>query len=582
MSLSSPSAPAPRPSSLPRRGVSREAALLPHLIATSLIATFLVITLASCMPGSEAPSTSLADEAPTQTPRLSDQLGAIPHPIETNSPLAQSYFNQGLTLIFGFNHEAAIEAFEEAIRLDPNCGACHWGIALALGPNINRPMGPTAAKRAHQEAQEAVRLTKKGSRDRAYAEALAPRYQAEPTEDRSALDLAYAESMRALVQANPDDFDAAVLFAESLMDLTPWAYWTSEAKPRKYTNELIAALESVLEREPRHVGANHYYIHAVEEYFPERAEAAADRLATLAPEAGHLVHMPSHIYWRIGRYDDAADINARASEADEKFFAWCRGGNFYRAAYYPHNVHFLWAAAAAEGRQDLALMTARKLAAVTKGGLKEVPTLQEFVAIPMLTMARFGMWDALFAETKPSDDDVYLAGIWQYTRGLAELRDGYSDYGRAARYRLGLIIDDPRSAELILAGGTASARALLEIAAADLDAELALSGASFDDAVSHLERATVLHDALPYMEPPPWYAPPRQALGAVLLDLGRAAEAEAVYLEDLKQYPKNGWSLFGLAKSFELRGDDAKAEWARQGHARAWARADVKLERTRF
>lgn len=527
-------------------------------------------------PGRDAPAE--IDPAP----RLSEAYGARSHPIETDSPRAQRYFEQGLALVFGFNHEAAIESFEEALRLDPDCGMCRWGIALALGPNINRPMGPDAARRARRESQLALAQTAPGTRDRAYAEALAVRYAEEPLEDRSALDRAYADAMRALSAADPDDVDAAVLFAESLMDLYPWNYYTDDGTPREFTPEILATLESVLERAPDHVGANHYYIHAVEEFSPERGEIAADRLAELAPEAGHLVHMPSHIYWRVGRYEDAADINQRAAAVDEQFFAWCGGGPFYRAAYYPHNVHFLWAAAATEGRRELALTTARKLAAVTRPALAEAPLVQEFVAIPMFTMARFGMWDALLGEPRPSDEHVYVLGVWHYTRALARIRRDGPDAAAEASRGLDAAIADPRAAELMLAGGTSSARDLLEIAREHLDAERALARGDTSAGLAAYERAVSRHDALPYMEPPPWYAPPRQALGAVLLELGRAEDAEAAYRADLAQYPKNGWSLLGLAQSLEAQGEDAKAAWARQGHARAWARADVRLERTRF
>ncbi len=541
-----------------------------------------LLTLVSCLPYSPAPPPPDADAA--STPRLLEGLGDQKHPIATTSSLAQQYFDQGLILVFGFNHEAAVESFDEALRHDPDCGMCHWGIALALGPNINRPMGPVAAARAYASAQRALALARRSGnkREQAYAAALSTRYADPPPNDRASLDLAYAGAMRELHLADASDADSAILFAEALMDLYPWAYWTREAKPREYTEEIISTLELVLERTPEHVGANHYYIHAVEEFFPHKGEMAADRLGALAPDAGHLVHMPSHIYWRIGRYADAAEINQRASEADERFFAWCRGGAFYQAAYYPHNVHFLWAAAATEGRRDLALMSARKLAAVTSPGLRALPNLQEFVAIPMLTMARFGLWDAILGEPGPSDEDIYLTGIWHYTRGLAELRTGKADRARKRREALSEAIDDPRAASLILAGGTSSARALLEIARAHLDSEIAEAEGDGSAAVAHLRRASELHDELPYMEPPPWYSPPRQALGALLLDLDRAEEAEAVYLQDLEQYPKNGWSLFGLSQSLRARGEIARADWARKGFEEAWQRADVELSRSRF
>jgi tetratricopeptide (TPR) repeat protein len=489
-----------------------------------------------------------------------------------------------LILIFGFNHEAAIRAFEEAARLDPTCAMCHWGIALALGPNINAPMGPEAAARAFLELEHARELGAGSSsaREKAYIAALAKRYAKQNPEDRSGLDRAYADAMRELHHAEPTDVDAATLFAEALMDLYPWAYWTPDAQPREFTQEIIDTLETVIEGAPEHVGANHYYIHAVEEFYPEKGEAAADRLGDLAPDAGHLVHMPSHIYWRVGRYQEAAEINQRATAADEAYFAWCRPGAFYRAAYYPHNIHFLWAAASAEGRSDLALMSARKLAAETRPSLDQVPFLQEFVAIPMLTLARFARWDALLAEARPDESKLYLTGIWHYSRGLAQIRTGDRASAIESLARLRLTRREEGSAMLMLAGGTASAAQLLEIAAAHLEGEIALTQDRSEAAIEALETAAALHDALPYMEPPPWYAPPRQILGALLLDAGRSSEAEAVYREDLRQYPKNGWSLLGLAQSLRAQGEDAKADWAQQGFETAWARADVELTRSRL
>lgn len=539
-----------------------------------------VATLLSCDP-TRTPAG--AEEVPA-APRLLTNLGDQKHPIQTNSALAQQYFDQGLIFTFGFNHEAAIRSFEEASRLDPDCGMCRWGIALALGPNINAPMGPAAAARAYDEIQHALILTadRRNERERAYIETLAARYAQTEPKDRSALDKAYADAMRALHHADPSDADAATLFAEALMDLYPWAYWTAEAKPKEFTREIVATLESVLEDSPNHIGANHYYIHAVEEFFPEKGEAAADRLAPLAPDAGHLVHMPSHIYWRLGRYEDAAEINRRASESDERFFAWCRAGTFYRAAYYPHNLHFLWAAAAAEGRRDLALMTARKLAATTRPGVSEFPFMQEFIATPMLTMARFGLWDAILGESKPADDEIFLIGIWHYTRGLAQVRLGSIEDARHSIAELRAAEQDEAAAALPLAGGTASAARLLAIGLAHLEGEFAIANDRMNDAVGKFELATELYDALPYMEPPPWYAPPRQSLGALLLEQGRASEAEAIYLEDLRQYPKNGWSLLGLTQSLEAQGESVRANWARKGFEAAWARADVVLTRSRM
>jgi tetratricopeptide (TPR) repeat protein len=516
-------------------------------------------------------------------PRLLDGLGSHSHPIQTSSPLAQRYFDQGMVLTFGFNHEAAIRSFEEAARLDPQCAMCVWGIAFALGPNINAAMGPAAGERAARETQRALALRAHASeRERAYIDALAQRYQSPPPEDRGALDLAFANAMRDLHQADPNDLDAAVLFAESLMDLYPWAYWTADEQPREYTLEVLAVLEGVMQQAPEHVGANHLYIHAVEEHFPERAVAAAERLGTLAPDAGHLVHMPSHIFWRVGRYGEAAQMNQLAIGADEQYFGWCRPGPFYAAAYYPHNVHFLWASASFEGQFELALTNARKLEQVTRGAVDEAPFVQEFMAVPILTLARFGHWDAVLAEPRPDPSHVYLSGVWSYARGLAFVRTGQLAEAWQALAQVQAIAASDEALALGLASNTSTARDLLNIGSYHLEGEIAAAEGRSDDALQALETAVSWHQQLVYMEPPPWYAPPRLALGAQLLAMGKNAEAEGVFLADLEQYPKNGWAYAGLARSLEAQGKTGEAQWARGEYAKAFANADVRLESSQF
>jgi len=519
-------------------------------------------------------------------PKLLDDLGGRSRPITTRHAGAQRYFDQGLALTYGFNHEAAVRAFREAARLDPACASCEWGVALALGPNINAPMGPEAGREAHAAAQRALTLARGASAvsavERALVEALAQRYVAEPPEDRSELDRAYAVAMQAVQASHPEDVDVATLTAEALMDLSPWSYWTADGEPREHTREIVALLEGVLARDPEHLGANHYYIHAVELPAPEKAVAAADRLARLAPDAGHLVHMPSHIYWRVGRYEDALEINRRAIASDERVFAWCRPGAFYRAAYYPHNIHFLWAAASAEGRGELALTAARKLAAETEPLHAEFSFMEEFIATPILTLVRFGRFDAVLGEPMPPTERPYLTGIWHYARGIAFVRLGDPNAAERELAALHEAAARPEAETLGLAGGTASARALLAIGEAHLTGEIDAARGDPDAAVSALEGAVAHQDALAYMEPPPWYFPVRQALGAVLLEADRAAQAEATYRRDLEQYPRNGWSLFGLARSLEAQGRNDEADLVQQGFERAFARADVRLERSRF
>ena len=523
-------------------------------------------------------------EAPQEAPpRLLEGLGEHSLPVTTSSETAQRYFDQGLALTYGFNHAAAIAAFEQAAELDPNCAMCFWGKALALGPNINAPMGPDAGRAAHAAAQQAHRLREAGTpMEQALIEALTVRYVSDPPDDRSGLDLAYADAMRQVRTAFPDDTDVATLTAEALMDLYPWNYWTAEGEPREHTAELIALLEGVLEVEPLHLGANHYYIHAVEEYHPEKGEAAADRLADAAPDAGHLVHMPSHIYWRVGRYDDAASINQEATAADEEYFGWCRPGAFYRALYYPHNIHFLWAAASAQGRSELAMTAARKLAQQVEPLHAEFPMVEEFLTVPQLTLVRFGRYDAVLGEPRPAEGRVFQTGLWHYARGVALAKLSREDEAEVELAALEALAVSDAAAEMFVAGGVATAAALMELGVEHLAGEIAAASGDVESALAALASAVARQDELAYMEPPPWYFPVRQALGAALLENGQAEEAEAVYRRDLEQYPKNGWSFFGLAQALEAQGRTAEANMARSYHETAFAEADVELSASTF
>jgi tetratricopeptide (TPR) repeat protein len=517
------------------------------------------------------------------TEPLLEDLGDHRHAISTDTALAQRYFDQGLTLSFGFNHAASVRAFKEAARLDSDCAMCFWGIALALGPNINTPMGPEAAREAHAAIRRAQELASGATQaERAYIDALATRYSNEPLEDRTPLDRAYATAMRQLHQRYPDDVDAATLFAEALMDLNPWNHWSPEGEPAEDTPEIVRTLESVLERDPGHPGANHYYIHAVEASpNPERAVPAADRLGAAVPGAGHLVHMPSHIYIRVGRYNDALEINRRAAAADEEYFAWCRSRGIYRALYYPHNIHFLWAAAIMEGRSEIALTAARKLVSkISEDQVEEYPFVEDFLPTPMFTLARFGRWDQILGEPRPASKHKYTTAIWHYVRGLAYARKAELERASAEHAQLRAIAEQDAMRELEFFGGTAQKN--LRIASHHLAGEIAAHRGNFDSAADELGAAVRLQDSLDYTEPPPWYFPVRQALGAVLLDAGRVGEAEQVYRTDLKQNPRNGWSLFGMAESLRRQGRRDEAAFVERGFSEAWARADVALRGSRF
>lgn len=517
------------------------------------------------------------------TPRLLTGLGSHSHPISTKVPLAQRYFDQGLVLTYGFNHGGAIDAFREAARQDPDCAMCFWGIAYAYGPNINAPMGPDAATAAYEALQEARRrLPHASPAERDYIEALTARYVPDPQPaDRSALDAAYAEAMRGVHERHPDDLDAAALYAEALMDTQPWNYWNDDGSPREGTLEAAAAIDGILARDPWHPGANHFQIHLHEEFQPERAEAAADRLASIAPDAGHLVHMPSHIYWRLGRYQDAWRVNELAAASDVAYLTWCRTQPFYAALYLNHNLHFLWAAATAEGRSDEALTAARRLAAsVPEHKLGEVPLLEDFLTVPILTLVRFGRFDAALAEPKPPAEQRYRTALWHYARGVALARLGRvaEADGEAAAFEE--IAADPAWETVIWVEGPLARR--FDVAGHHLAGEIAAARRDHATAVTELEAAVAAQDALNYTEPPAFYFPTRQALGAVLLDAGRPAEAEAVYRRDLEQYPKNGWSLFGLSRALAAQRKTADARWAEQGFAHAWQRADIQLPASRF
>jgi hypothetical protein len=503
-------------------------------------------------------------------------------------PEAQRYFDQGLALTFGFNHESAIEASREAARLDPKCAMCWWGIAYAWGPNINAPMGPEGAAAGWSAALEAKRLASNATpEERYYIDAIQLRYAADPAASagaqRKQLDAAYANAMRDAHAKLPNDADAAALFAESLMDLSPWDYWQDDGSPREYTKEAGDALAASLAINPDHTGALHYTIHLYERFEPERAEPAADRLRVQAPAAGHLVHMPAHIYFRVGRYKDSADINEEAAAADVAWFSWCRAPAAYAALYYTLNLHFLWASAMFEGRSDAALTAARRIVAqVPTDQLATFPFLEDFLVTPYYTQARFGQWDAILGEPQPPASQRFTTAIWHYTRALAFTHKGKRAEADAEAQAFLAIANDASFASMGFdtTGGTAGER--LDVAKHHLAGEMASSRGDHNAAIAEYEKAILIQDAMPYSEPPPFYLPVRQALGAELLESGRAKQAEVIYLEDLRRYPRNGWSLFGLSKSLAAQGKSAQARGVSQGFQNAWARADVTLRASAF
>jgi len=526
------------------------------------------------------------DHAPDTTSSsamLFDNLGTHHHPVTTTSPQAQRYFDQGLRLIWAFNHDEATRAFQAAARLDPNCAMAWWGIALAAGPNYNDPGDRERDRRAYDALQKAQAAAATVSEpERAYIDALAKRYTKEPPADRKALDIAYADAMRAVAHRYPDDLDAATLFAESLMDLRPWDLWTNDGQPQPGTEEIVTTLEAVLMRAPNHPGANHYYIHAVEaSKQPERGVAAADRLKALVPGAGHLVHMPSHIYMRVGRYDDAVQANVRAVAADRAYIATAKPEGMYPMMYYPHNLDFLWAAASMEGRSADALRAAREVAAqVTPAMARQMPDVEGVLAAPLFAEARFGKWEEILQEPAFPDDLPYASGSWHYARGLALMHTGRA--ADAARELEALESIAAATPPQRIIGQVNTVKNVLTLGSHVFAGELAAARGQKRDAIRHLEEAVRMQDNLRYMEPPPWYFPVRQSLGAVLLKAGRAAEAEAVYRADLQRNPENGWSLYGLAQSLRAQKKTVESAAVEKRFHKAWAQADVKLVASRF
>ncbi len=517
-------------------------------------------------------------------PPLFDTLGSYQHSITTTSELAQRYFNQGLRLVYGFNHAEALRAFRHAARLDPRCAMAYWGLALALGPNINAPMNDQRGREAYAAIQQAIVLARHASRhDQAYIEALATRYVAEPeSADRDALNRAYAEAMRSLSERYPDDPDARTLFAAALMNIRPWDYWTPDSQPKANTLQLVAALESVLERFPDHIGAIHYYIHAVEASSqPERALPHARRLGVLSPGAGHLVHMPSHIYMRLGLYHDAALSNIRAIETDEAYIEAESPQGMYPNMYYPHNIDFLGAAQQMEGRSAEAIETARKLAERVPVELaRQILPLEAWTAAPLCALVRFGKWEAVLKEPQPPTDLRYLTGLWHYARALAFAATDRLAEARAEQTALDSVRMTFEAGRQMM--GRNSATDLLTIASRIVAGELAAKTGKTEEAIRQLQEAVADQDRLRYSEPPPWYYPVRQSLGAVLLDAGRPAEAEVVYREDLRRNPDNGWSLYGLAQSLRNQDRTVEARRVEQAFQQAWAQADIKLSASRF
>ena len=542
------------------------------------IVLFAAALLACAAPGpgigptiARAQSTRPSDPVPLYT-----NLGSHHKSISTKVPAAQRYFDQGLRLVYGFNHAEAIRAFQRAAELDPTCAMCYWGIALAYGPHVNAPMDPASGVAAYAAVQRARSLMAHATpHERAYIEAVAQRYAADPPADRTELDTLYSRAMGTVASTYLDDLDAATLYAESLMDLRPWNYWRPDGTPYPGTDEIVRQLRKVIARNPNHPGACHYYIHAVEAVDPQAAVPCAERLAQLMPGEGHMVHMPAHIYIRVGRWNDAVKANQHAIHTDEVFIEGQQPKGVYPLAYYPHNIHFLAFASTMAGRSAMAIEASRTLTSkVNLDAARQVGMLQEMLPYHALTLTTFGRWDDVLAEALPPSDIRFPYAMAHYARGVAYAAKGqWADAQAALETVTAINAATPAAAD---------SKTALSIAERALLGEIASRRGDVNTGITHFREAVVIEDAGLYFEPPKWYYPIRHSLAAALLKAGQYTEAEKVYREDLRRFPENGWALFGLAQALRAQGKSKDAAAVDARFRRAWAGADVKLVASRF
>ena len=508
-------------------------------------------------------------------------LGSYKHKITTASPQAQRYFDQGIGFYHGFNHAEAIRSFQAAVAADPKCAMAHWGIALACGPHINLPIvPPPSAELAWKElklAQENVAGVSPVELD--LIEALGQRYANPQPEDRMPLDQAYADAMRKVWQLHPDDVEVGVLFAEAMMDLRPWNQWTPQGEPNPGTEEILATLDAVLKMNPQHPFANHLYIHATEASpDPARANAAADRLRTLQPGLAHNVHMPSHIDIRCGRWQQAVETNEKAITADQNYRKIVGPPKGFINVYVAHNRHMLAYAAMMTGQRELAMKHIRAMVAgIDPDFVKQFALQAEgFIAMPMETMVRFGMWDKILAE--PDNYADYMTGTRAFHHAARAIAYAAKGDPENARKEQAIFLEKVKLVPKEETFGNNTAADVFAVAQHMTEGEILVRENKLDAGIAELRTAIKLEDALKYDEPPAWLIPVRHSLGATLMRNGRYAEAEEVYREDLKRLPDNGWSLFGLAESLRLQdknADEAKA--AKAKFQQIWAKADTKI-----
>ena len=539
----------------------------------------------SCAP---APATTDAKwfETDNKAP-LFDGLDVIHFPISTKNPEAQKYFNQGLALAYGFNHAEAARSFYYATKLDQQCAMCFWGYAYVLGPNYNAGMEPDNYERAHKAIQQAIKLSNKANeKEKALIMALSKRYVSKPIDDRSSLDIAYSEAMQNVTDKFPEDLDIATIYAESIMDLHPWDLYDKNGTPKKWTPEIESLLIKVLQKDPKHIGANHFYIHAVEaSKTPERGNPSAKLFDEgLVPGSGHLTHMPSHIYIRTGEYHKGTLANINAVKKDSSYVTLCHAQGAYPLAYYPHNYHFMAACATLEGNYKWAMLAAKKTSELVHPKTMIEPgwaTLQHYYVIPYFVAVKFGKWDEILKMKLVSDTLKYPKAISHYAKGMACL--GKKDFtkAKAELVKLEILANDPAMKKITI-WELNSMYDILQIATKVLKGEILASEKKYDQSISLLEKAIKTEDNLNYNEPPDWFFSVRHHLGAVQIEAKKYNEAIKTYKIDLKQFPNNGWSHHGLKLAYEKLGKQNLAKEIDRKIIKSWATADIKIATSRI
>jgi hypothetical protein len=547
--------------------------------ATLALLPLIVLGSACKSTPAEQPPAPASTPTPAAPPPAPLTFGQHHHPIRTSNPEAQKMFDQGLAQAFGFNHEAAILSFERAAELDASAAMPLWGKAWALGPNYNLDIDDARAKAAYDALVKAQSLAAAGpENEKAYVDALAVRYSNDLKADRAALARAFSKAMGGLSRRYPDDLDAAVIYAESLMNLTPWKLWTADGAPAANTPQIVSLLESVLLRNPNHLGANHYYIHAVEaSRNPARALPSAQRLTTLSESSGHLLHMPAHTYARTGDHAAAAKANADGAEADRRYLVTAPPNGMYGMMYYPHNLHFLADSQMMQGRFADAKQAADQAAEQLSPHVAMMPMVESMVVMPVSVLLRFSKHAEVLALPPPPAERTVQRAWHHFARGTALAKTGKAEEATAEKKLLTAAIAAVPETTAFGGGGWATAATALSVASSSLDARIAAARGEHDRAITFWQKAVAAADQLPYDEPPVWFYPVRESLGASLLAAGRAADAERVFRDDLAKHPRNARSLFGLQAAIAKQGKDSDAAWVQQEFNDAWKNADTKL-----